>query len=434
MTTPGQNASSVPSFATKTKQKIAPLTTFAHPKEDQGIIFDHIDGLKLRDYLLGIYKLLGGPQNIIAASRVSGGKVILFLSSSEIVDKFQEQHAGFTVNNTYIQTRRLKAPTIKVILSNVSPMIPNSAIEKVLQEQFNLKPVSPISMLRFNPVDDIFPHIVSWRRQFFLPSNTELSKIPPFLLIASEERTYRIFLTVGDFVCFKCSKKGHKAEHCSTPFMDEEVDDTDRFAGDPNGSYIPTDVKRVSNSPLDTHFPPLKPVEINTITETPLPKIAKENSTNKRGSSEITSPTQSTVNFSLSEESDYELPTIANNEKKKKTKKHKPDPETFLKPLILTPKETSAITTVLTQISRAKYKDCDFNADDLINFIPTVRGCPNKLQLAKKFTQNIDCLLFTLEELKPTMETGTKKTLTSLCKVLVNDGMSTEQQTPPPSS
>lgn len=77
-----------PTFTEKTKKKITTLTSFSHPSEEQGLIFDHIDGLKIRDYLLVIYKLVGGAENIIAASEVSGGKVIVFLSSREIVEKF----------------------------------------------------------------------------------------------------------------------------------------------------------------------------------------------------------------------------------------------------------------------------------------------------------------------------------------------------------
>lgn len=81
-------------YAQKTKKKIIPLTTFNHPSEDQYIIFNHVDELKIRDYLLAIYKLVGGAQNILAASRVSGGKVIVFLSSPEIVEKFQLEHGA----------------------------------------------------------------------------------------------------------------------------------------------------------------------------------------------------------------------------------------------------------------------------------------------------------------------------------------------------
>lgn len=98
-------------FSEKSKGKIAPLTTFPYQKEDQGLIFDHIDGLKIRKYILGIYELVGGALNIITASRVSGGKVILFLSSREIADKFKSKHGSFTVDDTFIHTRKLKAPT-----------------------------------------------------------------------------------------------------------------------------------------------------------------------------------------------------------------------------------------------------------------------------------------------------------------------------------
>lgn len=408
---------SSPTFAEKTKQKITPLISFSHPSEEQGVIFEHIDGLKIRDYLLAIYKLVGGAKNIIAASRVSGGKVIIFLSSREIVEKFQSEHGGFKIGENYVVTRKLKAPSVKIILSNVSPIIPNAVIEASLT-QLGLKPITPISILRFNPSDDIFSHVISWRRQFYLPANTDLAKIPPVISVIYEERTYRIFLTKGDFVCFKCSKKGHKAENCiETPF-DEEVEDN-------IGSLEPPLQPKIAATTLPvTSFPPLPPVE--------QPSVSSQMKENrlvlfKRKPSEIasstTSDTQSLANAFLSGDSDFDeqKSTQTKDKKKKKSKKHKPNPnsETYLKPLILSPEEIKIITELMKHLRQTKFPGCDFTAEDLIKFLPTLRGNLNKRQLADNFTNNTECLLFILEEIKSQMETGTKRTITSLTRVLI---------------
>ncbi len=214
-----------PTFAEKTKKKIQPIHNFNHPTEEQGLIFKHVEGATIREYLLIIYKMVGGARNIVAASRVSGGKVILFLASKDLVDKFQEDHGGFTFGSTYITTRKLQAPAVKIILSNVSPIIPNSVIEEQLVNTFKLKLISPISILRINPNDDLFAHIICWRRQVYAHHSTNPTHIPATFEINYANRSYRIFLTTDNLVCFKCGTKGHKAETCPH-VTEEEFEDT----------------------------------------------------------------------------------------------------------------------------------------------------------------------------------------------------------------
>ncbi len=128
-------------------KKIKPLISFDYPTEDQGLIFNHIEGKKIREYLAAICSLIGGAHNIIAASRISGGRVTIFLAAKGIVNKFQEEHGGFLIDQTFIKSRKLKSPSVKIVLSNVSPTIPNTAIEDLLTENLKLKLASPISIL-----------------------------------------------------------------------------------------------------------------------------------------------------------------------------------------------------------------------------------------------------------------------------------------------
>lgn len=88
---------------------------------------------------------------------------------------------------------------------------------------------------------------------------------------------------------------------------------------------------------------------------------------------------------------------------------------------MLTEEETKIVTAFVDHICQTKYTNCNFSAADIIKFLRTVRGNPNKRQLAENLTNNIDCLLFTLEEIKPRMEAGTKQTITSLIKALTTE-------------
>lgn len=102
-------------FVEKVKRvKISPINTFNHPSEEQGIIFDHINCCRVREYLLALDSSFDGPKNILAVSRVNGGRIIIFLATKEIMDKFQSEHGGFTLCNDFVKTRKLKTPAIKL--------------------------------------------------------------------------------------------------------------------------------------------------------------------------------------------------------------------------------------------------------------------------------------------------------------------------------
>ena len=401
-----------PTFADTVKKKIIPLTSFSHPTEEQGIIFNHVEGAKIREYLMAVHKLVGGAQNIVAASRVSGERVI-FLASKEITDQFQNTSGGFLMGDLFIKTRKLKTPAIKVIISNVSPTILNTVLENQLTNTFGLKLVSPISILRVSPTDDIFSHIISWRRQVYIYANSDRSSIPTSFQLNHAVRTYRIFLTTDDLVCFKCGSKGHKADDC-TKIIDEEV--PDHFNNEENDNSVIS----VSPSP----FPPLNipSVDSTQINAVP-PNIT---STNKRGASQLSSTTHSETSDQVTDDflsisSDTSLkPAKDDIKRKRRHKKLKTNTDTFLKALKLTSEEKSVITDTVNLIKETKYTDCDFTAEDIINFLPTIRGSNQKVSLAKALTQNLSHLQCILEEIKPKLESGTKKTITSLVKSIEN--------------
>lgn len=402
-----------PTFAEKTKKKIEPLHSFKYPTEDQGIIFNHIDGTKIREYLLAIYELVGGPENIIAASRVSGGKVIIFLASKEIVEKFQTNYGRFHLGETLVITRKLKTPSVKIILSNVSPIVPNSAIEKELTNKLQLKLASPISILRISPTDDLFPHIICWRRQVYIHPNTNKNPIPNSFVINYGERSYRIFITQDDLTCFKCQSKGHKAENC-TSAIDDEVEDSYNM-------HQPTQdqVKTIEQ----LNFPPLPQVP-NIVEEPITPKDKFTQMQLKRGASTIASTTtQNSSNQLPNNNSDTAIQINEGKSKeekspknRRKNKRQKTDKESNTNALILTENEKIQIRDTINSIRETKYTDLDFNADNFIHFLPATRNRQRRSDLIKTLTTNTEYLHYVLDEIKPVVTAGTKKTITALIK------------------
>lgn len=412
------NNISRPTFADKLQKKIQPLTNFDHPTEEQGLIFDHQEGAKIREYLLAIYQLVGGASNILAASRVSGGRVIIFLATKDLVDNFQQNYGGFNFCNTFIKTRKLKAPATKLIISNVSPTIPNTVLEKKLKD-FKLNLVSPISLLRVNPKDDLFPHVISSRRQVYIHSTDNKPTFPSSFLLPFAERTYRIYLNADSMTCFKCSSRGHKAEDCPQ-VMDEESEDeyeiTDDKISDKNRSLV-------DYPPLPSILEkPLNPVSMD-INFTQLPNISESN---KRGPSTLNSSGSNTMEnepvsgiqpSKLESTPPIKLVQMKNSQSNHLAKRQKTT-DTPRPPLILTPEEIAKINQKFESILTNKPIDCHLSAKDFITFLPASRNSPNKLDFAKSLTSDLPSLLFILDEVKPLVSSGAKKTITALAKAI----------------
>ena len=238
-------------------KKIPPLTTFEHPKSEQGIIFPFILDSKIREYLEATAQIVGDPKHIIAASRISNNRVAIFLSNTSLVDTLSQ--TTITISNQQIQGRLMKSKPKKLILSNVSPTIPNSTIEEYLRNQLNLKLTSKISLLRVNPKDDIFGHVISYRRQVYVHELNEKT-IPSSFILQDEDISHRIFLTQDELTCFKCHSRLHKAEDCTS------FDAVTRYATQPqstdnieNSSADADNQNLKDNPPTKTSIPDLTP-------------------------------------------------------------------------------------------------------------------------------------------------------------------------------
>ena len=407
------------SYADKTKKKIQPLTSFDYPKEDQGIIFNHLEGTKIRDYLLAIHQLIGGAKNILAASRVSGSRVIIFLASREMVEKFQKEHGGFHLGTSFVKTRVIKTPATKLIISNISPTVPNTAIEDQLTNTFNLKLASPISVLRVSPTDDIFSHVVSWRRQVYIHSDSDLSRLPPSFELIYAERTYRIFLTQDNLTCFKCGSNGHKADICpQTLDGDEEVEDALQNTDQSKQLTIPISPASAEDFPSIT--PPSEKSKFAVTQEHTLNPLTPH----KRTSSTLASSSTSETNFQKFIKAPTSPIPQANKDKKQDNKRQKTDHDGTENQPVISLEEQTKISEKINLLRSSKYVDCDFTADEFLQFLPAVRKSKHKIEVAKSFTANLPQLEQVLYEIKPDVSANTKRTITALVKSIQAETLS----------
>ena len=186
---PSQN--SQPNMPSTSKKSYAAATSDIFSKKDQGILIDVVDGIELKDYITAVGKIVD-KADIRFASRISNGRICLFLSSKEIVKDLTDKHKTVMIGQQQLEIRPLMNPLKRIILSNVSPVIPHEILENELQRK-GIKIASQISFLRVGISDEGFSHVLSFRRHIFI-NPEDIDKLPESMVIFLEDTTYRIFI------------------------------------------------------------------------------------------------------------------------------------------------------------------------------------------------------------------------------------------------
>ncbi|KAE9528624.1 hypothetical protein AGLY_012199 [Aphis glycines] len=186
------------------------------PSRDQAIVFNSIDGIPQKDYVLAIGKIVS-PKNITFVSRISNNRFCIFLSSKQILDNLIDTHPFITINNQELQIRRLNNPAKRIVISNVCPSINNQTILDHLK-MINITPVSQISHLKAGIFAEGYDHILSFRRQMYIKYD-DTPKIPSSLLISANDSQFRIFFTDDKITCFICKSTGHTSSTCKKSIM-----------------------------------------------------------------------------------------------------------------------------------------------------------------------------------------------------------------------
>lgn len=208
---------------------------YTFPTKDQAILLNAIDEFKLSDYVIAVGNIIG-PKNILFASRIANNRICIYLKNVNLVNQIVAQHNTIEINNVPIDIRRLVTPAKRIIISNVSPIIPHEIISNVLQN-FGLQLVSQITFLRAGIQEAEYNHVLSFRRQAYVaPPENEMYELPSTTVVNFEDTPYRIFLTFDEAACFICKKSGHVAKSCPNiensgnqtgrPLIQLEVEDT----------------------------------------------------------------------------------------------------------------------------------------------------------------------------------------------------------------
>ena len=151
-------------------------------------------------------------KNILYVTRISNNRVCLYLSSKEIVEQLTNTHKLIQIGNTQTTIRPLINKQPRVIFSNVTPVIPHSVLEDII-DSLGIKRNAPIVTLKASLAEEDFTHVLSSRQQTYIDPQ-DVNKLPDLIKILYEEITYYIYPSTAQLKCFMCKMEGHIAKHC----------------------------------------------------------------------------------------------------------------------------------------------------------------------------------------------------------------------------
>ncbi|KAJ8681398.1 hypothetical protein QAD02_017185 [Eretmocerus hayati] len=185
------------------------------------IVMDAVEGLTIREYALAIGGLIG-PANMVSISRISGGRICVYLNSIETTEILINRYKNVNINSHTIDIRPLNAKSKRILISNVHTSIPNTELEKIFA-QFGIVPKSQITKLKTGLHDVGYTHLLSHRRQVYIdPSDEE--KLPNSFQLKHEDVTYWIYFSTEKLICYLCKEEGHPARHCRSTNADNQDD------------------------------------------------------------------------------------------------------------------------------------------------------------------------------------------------------------------
>ncbi|VVC39001.1 Endonuclease/exonuclease/phosphatase,Zinc finger, CCHC-type, partial [Cinara cedri] len=226
----------------------------ALPKNDQAIVFESIDNIPQIEYIIAISKLTS-PKNIKFVSRISNGRFCIFFNDKNTVDFLIDNHLSIKLNDhTIIKTRRLINPAKRIIISNVSPAIPNDSIILHLKDH-NIQIVSPITHINAGFNIPELAHILSFRRQVYINPD-DFQKLPNSAIIMHENTPHRIFFSDDTLSCYTCKLKGHTSKQCKnllTEASKTKINESQGYTNYISNSKV-TDDNTVYNKPICNSF------------------------------------------------------------------------------------------------------------------------------------------------------------------------------------
>ncbi|KAJ8669989.1 hypothetical protein QAD02_001248 [Eretmocerus hayati] len=216
------NGPSILSYASVTGQEQLPT-------REQAIVLKSMEGLTVQDYAMSIGNIIE-PVNITDISRISQGRVCLYLKSKEIAEHLIENVKTVCVANHTLEIRSLVTRAKRILISNVEPIVPNDLITKELCSK-GVRLTTNITHVEAAMSDPNFAHIKSFRRQVYVDPE-DVQKIPKSMRVKCGGYSSWIYFSAEQITCFICNQEGHLARYCqnagTSTITPDDVNNTQR--------------------------------------------------------------------------------------------------------------------------------------------------------------------------------------------------------------
>lgn len=181
------------------------------PIRKNAVIIDNTQEISQDQCLRAVADVVGG-RNIHYCSRLSGGRVCIYLTDQDCVTSLVSQ-GGVTVGPIFLPCRRYVSDATKFIVSNCPPELSDEDLKSLLEPYGKI--VSAPSRLRVTTSHDDLKHVKTWRRSIYMVIPDSAPEVPKRMLISgTDNNRYTLYIDKDEIVCTYCLTPGHLEERC----------------------------------------------------------------------------------------------------------------------------------------------------------------------------------------------------------------------------
>jgi len=245
------------------------------PSRKNAIILENIENVSQDQCLRAVADIIGG-NNIHYCSRLSGGRICLYLTNESYVEKMC-QESGVIINYEFIPCRRYVSEAKKVVVSNCPPELSDDALKDIMKPYGRI--VSAPTRLRVTTAHQDLRHVKTWRRTIYMMVPDNAQEMPPRIILTSQDGLKQtLYIEKDDQFCPFCKVPGHPLSKCKKRQLQDK--DFPEFSQPVSHRLHVTNTRRESLKPSVTSADNLMP-QFNKSQEAEENIEPKENSTLK---------------------------------------------------------------------------------------------------------------------------------------------------------
>lgn len=190
------------------------------PTRKNAIVLDNTQENTQDQCLRAVADVVGG-RNIQYCTRLSGGRICMYLSNDTVVNQLCEQ-GGVSIGSVFIQCRRYVTEATKFIISNCPPEMSDNDLKTLLSPYGNI--VSSPTRLRVSTNHEDLKHIKTWRRSVYIMIPSQAPEMPKrFFVNGTDGSKHTIYVERDEVVCTWCFVPGHVESKCKRKLNHEQV-------------------------------------------------------------------------------------------------------------------------------------------------------------------------------------------------------------------